>query len=662
MKKRLFTKSVFKLASECPTKPFYYKRKGTYANNDTENEFLMALAEGGFQVGELAKLYYPDGICVDTYNHEKAIEITDKLLQRKNVVIFEAAIKYKNCFIRVDILEKKGNHVNLIEVKSKSFDSKNVEVLNKKLTDIISEWKPYIYDVAFQNWVLNKSTSYEIHPYLMLADKSKNANVNGLNQMFQIFEKEDGRKSVKVVGDVNNLGEKILSKLDVETFIPYVYKDFGGENINSNFNEFENAILKWSNSYINDEKIQGEITDKCFNCQFKCENTDKKSGFKECINSKFKDVDFSKPMIDEIWNYRNKNGLLSQNKLYLEQLEEQDITFGKLTPTKERQLLQVVYTNEGINEPFIQRENLDFYLNSFTYPLHFIDFETSMVAIPFHENRRPYEQIAFQFSHHIMYENGKVEHVGEYISDEKGKFPNFEFVRALKKELENDNGTIFRYAPHENTVLNQIAEQLKVSNEKDKDELIEFIRSITYNDEILYDEETGEIIKNTRGNPVYTRRVGERCMVDMLVMVKDCFWAKEMKGSNSIKDVLPAVLNNSKFIQNKYSNPIYGSEIKSLNFKDMTWIKKDKNGNVINPYKLLDNKICNGGEAMTAYAKMQFTNISEKDKDEMKNALLRYCELDTLAMVMIFEYWKKNIMPKTVSYMFEGGEEEIFLD
>ena len=57
--KRL-TKSKFKLATECPTKLFY-TGKQEYANTSLENPFLEALAEGGFQVGELAKQYLPGG-------------------------------------------------------------------------------------------------------------------------------------------------------------------------------------------------------------------------------------------------------------------------------------------------------------------------------------------------------------------------------------------------------------------------------------------------------------------------------------------------------------------------------------------------------------------------------------------------------------------------
>ena len=56
-KQKLFTKSAFKIALECPNKLYYYRNPDVYANADTEDEFLQALAEGGFQVGELAKIY-----------------------------------------------------------------------------------------------------------------------------------------------------------------------------------------------------------------------------------------------------------------------------------------------------------------------------------------------------------------------------------------------------------------------------------------------------------------------------------------------------------------------------------------------------------------------------------------------------------------------------
>jgi hypothetical protein len=42
-------------------------------------------------------------------------------------------------------------------------------------------------------------------------------------------------------------------------------------------------------------------------------------------------------------------------------------------------------------------------------------------------------------------------------------------------------------------------------------------------------------------------------------------------------------------------------------------------------------------------ARMQFTQMSEAERQKVKEGLLRYCELDTLAMVMIYEYWNEII-------------------
>jgi hypothetical protein len=56
-----------------------------------------------------------------------------------------------------------------------------------------------------------------------------------------------------------------------------------------------------------------------------------------------------------------------------------------------------------------------------------------MVALPFHKGMHPYEQIAFQLSHHIIHENGSIIHQTEWINAEPGHFPSFDFVRALKK-------------------------------------------------------------------------------------------------------------------------------------------------------------------------------------------------------------------------------------
>ena len=59
-----------------------------------------------------------------------------------------------------------------------------------------------------------------------------------------------------------------------------------------------------------------------------------------------------------------------------------------------------------------------------------------------------------------------------------------------------------------------------------------------------------------------------------------------------------------------------------------------------------DSDIANGGAALTAYAMMQFTHMSDQEREKVKSALLRYCELDTFAMVMIWEHWNNLIKEK----------------
>ncbi len=65
--------------------------------------------------------------------------------------------------------------------------------------------------------------------------------------------------------------------------------------------------------------------------------------------------------------------------------------------------------------------------------------------------------------------------------------------------------------------------------------------------------------------------------------------------------------------------------------------------------ELMDNiseieDIADGGAALTAYAKLQYQDMSEKERNDITKALLKYCELDTLAMVIIYEHFKEDLI------------------
>ena len=233
-------------------------------------------------------------------------------------------------------------------------------------------------------------------------------------------------------------------------------------------------------------------------------------------------------------------------------------------------------------------------------------------------------------SSHTYYEDGTITH-DEWVNTEQGKFPNYEFVRALKSVLDKDEGNVFRFADHENTVLNQVRNQMIDENDDSLQELIDWVPTIA-------------VVDKDEPPP-------ERNMVDMLKLVQKHYYQKDMGGSNSIKQVLPTVLIHSTFLKNKYSKPLeFGT---NLIGKTM-WQKKE--GKVQDPYKqlppiyedidqsqdsYLDEKgnIRDGGAALMAYSYLQFSDLDDDRREAITKGLLRYCELDTLAMVMIYEHW-----------------------
>jgi hypothetical protein len=298
----------------------------------------------------------------------------------------------------------------------------------------------------------------------------------------------------------------------------------------------------------------------------------------------------------------------------------------------ERQPLQIEQLQGTRKGEYFNAKDFHDELRELKFPLHFIDFETSMVAIPFHVNRRPYEQMAFQFSHHVLHQDGRIEHRSEYLDDRVGLFPNYDFVRALKNALSGDDGAVLRFAAHENTVLNQIRAQLQDSAEPDAAALIAWIESLTSPPSKFKGE----------WEP-------KRQFVDMCELTKRFYYLPDTGGSNSIKKILPAVLR------------VAGSKLKD---RFPEWIQWDAHGRIMDPYKLLpplfsgvdaqelarleerivtDDSLADGGAAMMAWAKMQFTEMSTLERTALREALLRYCGLDTLAMVMIWEWWQLEI-------------------
>jgi len=696
--KKYLTKSAFKIALSCPHKLYYYGHPDEYENANANDEFLESLAEGGFQVGELAKIYcdVPDDCDLkDIMGHEESLKRTEELMQRDQVNIAEAAFCFGDLFVRVDILKKNGNHIELIEVKAKSWDPETDKFVSAKPKGAVASGiRPYVYDVAFQKYVVWQAlgSSYHIKAYLMMADKSKRADIDGLNQLFKIEKNRQGRtEAVKMPDARQRIAQskvKVVTPFDVDEICDRI---IAGETTEQKTGKNPTCMgmgfvpfIHWAaNFYCNDRRCPAsiELAGKCLKCEFHCAaGSNKKDGKRECWLTKVTEHDYDhRPLIATLNGSSlgtNRSKWVSDGKYFMDQLTETELKpYNEKVPDApglddyQRKWLQIGLEtkNEAVLSRFREHLTGSIYLDAdglreemskWKYPLHMIDFETTAVALPYYIGMKPYEQVAFQFSHHIIYEDGRIEHAGQYLNEDVTKFPNFEFVRELRRQLSQDEGTVFRYATHENSILRTIAGQLADSHETDKDELIAFIRSITHN----HDEKRGE------------RYVGQRDMVDLLQTVKRYFYQlDEMHGSNSIKQVLPAVLNSSDYLKRKYSQAIYGSHIRSCNIsanEPKAWITIDADGHVESPYHLLDPvgrligmseadieqmeqltagekdfEVANGGAALTAYNKLMFCK-GERMSDALRQALLRYCELDTMSMVFIWEYFHDRVGKK----------------
>ena len=724
MPNRLFTKSAFKIATHCPMQAYYYynsgNKEGQYENQSADDDFLKSLAEGGFQVGELAKIYGevpPENDLEGCFGYDEPLKRTRELFEQENVNIAEAAFRYNDCFVRADVVKKKGNFIDLIEVKAKSWNPDDAIVKTPiKGTDagnyvVDSSIRDYLYDVTFQKWVVENALktdypdkTFTVRAYLMMADKSKINSIPRLNGLFRIKKSvgRDGEKRAhaEVTPDaleiLKNPHEHVLTPFYVDDECKLVIEGKTAEQIDVLGMPFVPFIEEKSKWFVNNEKHYTLLGSKCFKCPFQLSAEGKakglKNGYEECWRTvaNFKDEDFEKPLLKDL----NGTGIKRDNWVRSGVYFINDVTEAVYPrkndgtregwSTNERKWIQIDETKGGRKDAVILKDALRAEMDSWRYPLHMIDFETTNSALPYFEGLRPYEQVAFQFSHHVIYEDGRVEHKGQFLETRPGYFPNFDFVRELKKQLGEDVGSVFRYSHHENTILNAIRDQLMKFTVDDKDELIEFIECITHRGK-----------KKKDGHYEFE---GERNMIDLCEIVKRFYWHPIMKGSNSIKLVLPAVLNSGTYLQEKYGKPIYGSEIKSCNYtpdEPFALIVKGENGDVKNPYKILpqlqeienklideiasqgimernelaqyvqnakdaeidsdgDTQINNGGFPLVLFRSFQALDPKidwEKEltaanltPDALKykairEGLLKYCELDTMAMVLVWEYF-----------------------
>ncbi len=600
------SKSDFKAARECPAKLFY--RKNKYPNLKEDDEFLGLLAEGGFMVGKMAQLLFPNGIEVPGgRDQEAAIAKTQEYLVQENVTLFEPAIFVDGMLIRADILIKRGKSFKLIEVKAKSIDGSALEergtggtacFWKKRYPGLDSKWQPYLEDIAYQTHVLRRAfPGADIQPFLMLCDKSKQTGIDNLLQQFLLHERRNEKGDeffeVEFTGDVEALRrDNLLIKINVLPEVEYLLPEIKG------------AAAEFAASVMEGRKIQGPLSTECKKCEYRLPlDQEEKNGFLECWG-KLATVSPHLLELRNLGHVKAKGEKLADSLFAKGKASLYDIPVEWLSSPAQGvwQKRQIEYTKKG--KEWISPHLKDL-LKAHKYPLHFIDFEGSRMALPYHAGLRPYGQVAFQWSCHTIRKLGDPPEHHDWINTKK-TFPNIEFARTLKDRLGRE-GTVFMWWPYEKIVLSDIAKTLRQSERPDP-ELLDWLERM------------------------------DGALVDQYKIAADNYYHPDMKGSVSIKFVLPAVWNNNPYLHK--INPF------------QTYYK-EREGKVLSPYETLETiKIAEEAEvikegtgAMRAYQEMMYgLHRNDSETHAKWTTLLRqYCALDTMAMVIIYKHWCSKV-------------------
>ncbi len=192
-------------------------------------------------------------------------------------------------------------------------------------------------------------------------------------------------------------------------------------------------------------------------------------------------------------------------------------------------------------------------LRSVSYPIHHLDAETVMLAMPRFPATRPYQSLPVQWSNHVELASGEVMHQ-EFLHNEASE-PRRRWAEALIESL-GEKGSIVVYSAYEEAIIRQLAEAFP-----------EFKSAL---------------------NAIVKR------LWDLLPVIKNHYYHPAFNGSYSIKSVLPAM-------------------VPSLGYGDLT--------------------IQDGGQAAAEYYRMIFLESDWVERDSIRQALLRYCARDTVAMV-----------------------------
>jgi hypothetical protein len=349
---------------------------------------------------------------------------------------------------------------------------------------------------------------------------------------------------------------------------------------------------------------------KCRDCEFRVEGDGGRSGFIDCWGL----LSQPKPHMLELLHIGTAKApdrsplaewMIGQGKASLLEIPEEGLVTndGAIGPIAERQRRQIEYTRRG--EVYIGQQ-LRPKIEALHGPIHFIDFETSRLALPYHRGMRPYGLVAFQWSAHSIQTLGDRPAHAEWLNS-SDVWPNQEFAESLREAI-GDEGPVLTWSHFEGTTLKQVISDLA-----------------------RFGREAPELV-------AWMNDVRDRRIVDLHEWAQHDYYHPGMRGRTSIKVVLDALWRSDDVMRRQ--------------FEAWTGLQADPSAD---PYASLppveinsiQQDVHEGTGAMRAYQEMMYgaRKRDEKVKSQWAALLRQYCSLDTLSMVLILEHWRRHAGP-----------------
>ena len=459
MDTRTLSKSDFKVARECPTKLFY--KESGYPSLKDDDPYLALLARGGYMIEQLAKARYPDGVELgDWRDPVQAWAATAEAIRGGDVTLFEATLLNGRQLARVDILQRRGNTLRLVEIKAKSWDAAKDKFRVGRgggfdRQNIAAAWRPYLEDVTYQAVLLESLfPEFQVEPVLCLVDKTARCLIDALPEHFEIVHEidRDGRSklvTVKLAGDASQLAQEQLTvEIPVRAEVALL-RDEVVQATSVFLASYEPAL----------SRLSSPLGTHCKECEYRVppspSTTDQRNGFAECWGP-LAAVEPSILDLYQVSRLPDADALIARGTVGLLDIPD-DVVNSLVTggPVAVRQRIQIVHTRN--RQPYIGT-GLRPRLESAAYPLYFLDFEATRSAVPFHTGMRPYGLLAFQWSCHIVDAPGAPLRHREFINVDRA-WPNEAFARSLAQAI-GPSGTVLTWSQFEANTLRNVREEL----------------------------------------------------------------------------------------------------------------------------------------------------------------------------------------------------------